>query len=66
MNRITLLMQIILLYSIPPAAINKLVSLTGLSIPVGAEYFLKWTFIGNGGSTNGQAIGIDNVSRNCY
>jgi hypothetical protein len=45
----------------PPTAINKLVSLTGLSIPVGAEYFLKWTFVGNGGSTNGQAIGIDNV-----
>ena len=46
----------------PPTAINKSFSLTGLSIANGSSYYLMWTFTGVGGSTNGQAIGIDNFS----
>ena len=46
----------------PPTAISKNVSLTGLSVPAGSTYYLRWTFTGVGGSTNGQGIGIDNLS----
>lgn len=46
----------------PPTTIAKSFTLTGLSIPDGTDYYLKWTFTGVGGSTNGQGIGIDNFS----
>lgn len=46
----------------PPTTISKTVNLSGLSIAVGATYYLKWTSTGNGGSTNSQGIGIDNFS----
>lgn len=46
----------------PPTAITKTVNVTGLSIPNGGFYYFKWTMTGVGGSTNGQAIGVDNVS----
>lgn len=46
----------------PPLTTSKTVTLTGLSIANGADYYLKWTFTGLGGSTNGQGIGIDNFS----
>jgi hypothetical protein len=46
----------------PPTSINKSFTLTGLSIPTGGDYYFRWTFTGNGGSSNGQAIGIDNFS----
>jgi hypothetical protein len=46
----------------PPTFINKSFTLTGLSIPAGGDYYFRWTFTGNGGSSNGQAIGIDNFS----
>jgi hypothetical protein len=46
----------------PPTTISKTVTLTGLSIAPGTNYYLRWTFTGVGGSTNGQAIGIDNFS----
>ena len=46
----------------PPTSINKSINITGLSIPNGGFYYFKWTFTGLGGSTNGQAIGVDNVS----
>lgn len=46
----------------PPTTISKNFSITGLSIPNGGVYYLMWTFTGVGGSTNGQAIGIDNVT----
>ncbi|HUS10296.1 MAG TPA: C25 family cysteine peptidase [Pyrinomonadaceae bacterium] len=46
----------------PPTTIGKTVSLTGLSIADGSDYYLKWTFTGLGGSTNGQGIGVDNFS----
>lgn len=44
----------------PPTTINKAFVITGISIANGASYYLRWTFTGVGGSTNGQAIGIDN------
>ncbi|MBX2929635.1 MAG: HYR domain-containing protein [Saprospiraceae bacterium] len=46
----------------PPTTIGKTVTITGLSIAHNAKYYLRWTFTGVGGSTNGQAIGIDNFS----
>ncbi|MES2797867.1 MAG: ExeM/NucH family extracellular endonuclease, partial [Bacteroidota bacterium] len=46
----------------PPTTISKVVSLTGLSIPSGSNYYFKWTLTGVGGSSNGQGIGIDNFS----
>lgn len=46
----------------PPTTTSKSVSLTGLSIANGATYYLKWTFTGLAGSSNGQGIGIDNFS----
>ncbi len=46
----------------PPTAISKTISLSGLTIPDGTDYYLKWTFTGVGGSSNSQAIAIDNFS----
>ncbi len=45
----------------PPLSAKKTFNLTGLSIANGATYYLRWTLTGNGGSSNGQALGIDNV-----
>ncbi|OYU96063.1 MAG: hypothetical protein CFE21_06530 [Bacteroidetes bacterium B1(2017)] len=46
----------------PAVTISKSVSLTGLSITNGSTYYFRWRYTGNGGSTNGQGIGIDNVT----
>ena len=46
----------------PPAATSKTVTLSNLSLASGASLYLRWQYAGNGGSTNGQALGIDNVS----
>jgi hypothetical protein len=46
----------------PPTTTSKSVSLTGLSIAPNGLYYLCWTFTGVGGSSNGQGIGIDNLS----
>ncbi|WP_295335555.1 T9SS sorting signal type C domain-containing protein [Flavobacterium sp.] len=46
----------------PPTSITKTVNLTGLNIAPSGLYYLCWTFTGVGGSTNGQGIGIDNLS----
>jgi endonuclease I len=46
----------------PPTTISKSFSLTGLSIPSGADYYLRWTFTGVGGSSNSQGLAIDNFS----
>jgi hypothetical protein len=46
----------------PPLSISKSVELTGLNIPNGTDYYLKWTSTGVGGSTSAQAIGIDNFT----
>lgn len=44
----------------PPTSINKIFSISSISIPDGTDYYLRWKLTGSGGSTNGQALGIDN------
>lgn len=46
----------------PPASRNKSITIGGINIPSGSSYYFRWTYTGVGGSTNGQAIGIDNFS----
>jgi autotransporter-associated beta strand protein len=46
----------------PPTTTSKSFTITGLSIASGSTYYLKWTLTGNGGSSNGQGLGIDNFS----
>jgi hypothetical protein len=48
-------------YSYPPLTTNKQVLLTGVSIAPNAKYYLRWSDVGVGGSTNGQGLGLDNV-----
>ena len=50
------------IYNPPTSAPRKSVNITGLSIVSGELYYLCWTYTGVGGSTNGQGIGIDNIS----
>ena len=47
-----------------PTTISKLFSLTGLNIANGSSYYLRWNLsgVGSGNSSNGQAIGLDNLS----
>lgn len=49
-------------YYATPLVTSKSFVITGLSIPNGSDYYLRWTLTGVGGSSNGQAIGIDNIS----
>lgn len=44
----------------PPSSVSKSFYISGLSIPVGSAYYLRWTLTGIGGSTNAQGLGIDN------
>jgi len=46
----------------PPLSISESFSLTGLSIANSSTYYLAWNLAGNGGSTNGQGLSIDNFS----
>jgi hypothetical protein len=46
----------------PPAATAKSLTVNGLSIPDGTTYYLRWTYTGNGGSTNAQGLGLDDFS----
>ena len=46
----------------PPLQVAKTVSLTGLSIPVGGVYYLRWTYTGLAGSSNSQGLSIDDFS----
>lgn len=46
----------------PPTSLAKTVTITGLSIAPGATYYLRWTYTGVGGSTNAQALGVDDFS----
>jgi len=36
--------------------------ISGLSVAAGSPYYLRWDYAGVGGSTNGQAVGIDAFS----
>lgn len=44
----------------PPQSISKTVTITGLNLANGASYYFQWRLTGNGGSSNGQGLGIDN------
>lgn len=46
----------------PPLSTSKTVTISGLNIADGASYYLRWTLTGSGGSTNGQALAIDDFS----
>ncbi|MFM7672619.1 MAG: hypothetical protein ACKO6Q_08525, partial [Bacteroidota bacterium] len=46
----------------PPSSISKAFTITSLNIANGATYYLRWTYTGSGGSTNGQALGIDDLN----
>jgi endonuclease G len=46
----------------PPVATARTVTINDLTIAPGASLYLRWQYAGNGGSTNGQALAIDNFS----
>ncbi|MDQ1524573.1 MAG: trimeric autotransporter adhesin, partial [Pyrinomonadaceae bacterium] len=46
----------------PPTTTTRNVTINNLTIAPGASLYLRWQYIGTGGSTNGQALGIDNFS----
>lgn len=46
----------------PPTATSKTVAISNISLANGASYYIRWSITGLAGSTNGQAIGIDNIS----
>jgi hypothetical protein len=46
----------------PPTSFSKSITLNGLNIQNGETYYLRWTYTGVGGSTNGQALGIDDFN----
>lgn len=46
----------------PATSISKSFTITGLSISNNSKYYFRWAYTGVGGSTNGQGIGLDNVS----
>lgn len=43
----------------PPGSLSKSITISGLNIANGSIYYLRWTYTGNGGSTNGQGLAID-------
>lgn len=45
----------------PPGTVAKSVTLSNLTIADDATYTFTWTLTGTGGSTNGQALAIDDV-----
>ena len=45
-----------------PASLSKSITISGLNIANGTTYYLRWTYTGNGGSTNGQGLGIDDFN----
>lgn len=48
-------------YSYPPLATTKQVALAGLNLAAAATYYLRWSDVGAGSSTNGQGLALDNV-----
>jgi hypothetical protein len=45
----------------PPAATTRSVALVGLTLAPGATTYLRWSYVGSGGSTNAQALALDNL-----
>lgn len=49
--------------SFPPLVVNKSgIQLTGLDITAGETIYFRWEYVGTGGSSNGQALAVDNFS----
>ena len=48
-------------YHYPPVSATKQVTLAGLNLAANATYYLRWTYLGVGGTTNAQGIGLDDV-----
>ncbi|MFM8497829.1 MAG: beta strand repeat-containing protein [Planctomycetia bacterium] len=48
----------------PPLSAAKAVNLSSLNITAGSNYYVRWSFIGSGGWTNSQGLGIDNFVMN--
>jgi hypothetical protein len=46
----------------PPSSISKNITISGVSIADGANFYLRWAYTGEGGNSNGQGLGIDNFS----
>lgn len=46
----------------PPIGTSKSVTISNLNIADGASFYLRWAYIGSGGSSNAQGLGIDNFS----
>lgn len=46
----------------PPTNTVKNFTVTGLAVANGGNLFLRWSYTGTGGSTNGQGLGIDDVT----
>ncbi|MFM8497827.1 MAG: YDG domain-containing protein, partial [Planctomycetia bacterium] len=46
----------------PPGSTAKTVTLSGLNIPAGTTYYVRWTYTGVGGSSNAQGLAIDDVT----
>lgn len=46
----------------PPTTTVKNFTVTGLAIPNGGDLYCRWSYTGSGGSTNGQGLGIDDVT----
>ena len=46
----------------PPTTISKSFSFYSASVFTGDSIYFKWTYTGNGGSTNGQGLALDNFS----
>ncbi|WP_151089263.1 T9SS type A sorting domain-containing protein [Hymenobacter baengnokdamensis] len=45
----------------PTTTVSKNTVLTGLNLAAGAITYLRWSYVGIGGSTNGQGLGLDNL-----
>lgn len=46
----------------PPSSTSKSFTISSLSIANGTTYYLRWTYTGNGGSSNAQGLSIDDFS----
>jgi hypothetical protein len=45
----------------PPVTTTQRVTLVGLNLVPGATTYLRWSYVGSGGSTNAQALALDNL-----
>ncbi|GAA3984955.1 hypothetical protein [Hymenobacter antarcticus] len=46
----------------PPTSLRKTVALTALNLADGGTFYLRWSYVGTGGSTNAQGLALDNLT----